>query len=251
MSVPILSCENVEYREHGNAFLRGVSFVLEQGQRGVILADPHRCATFLLRICATLLCPTAGQIRWFGRSSEEMKEKEIYALRRRLGLVHRESSLISNMTIEDNVTLGMKYHEDIDPEAAYRRAAEILRQFDLYEERLLRPAQLTFEKRRLAVYARELVKEPQLFLLEHPSLDLGERFYSLVMDIFHSCRQEQGCAFLVASLSPALGRSWGDWVLLLHKDRCNYLEAQHFDPDLYTESARRQAARLIQERRSE
>jgi phospholipid/cholesterol/gamma-HCH transport system ATP-binding protein len=251
MSVPLLSCKDLEYWENGSRLFHNVSFRLDQGQRGVLLAEPHRCATVLLKICGTLISPANGEVRWFGQSSTEMNKDELYQVRRRIGLIHRESSLISNMTILDNITIGIQYHENIVNVRAHERVSELLKQFDLYNERFLRPAQLTFEKRRLAVYARELAKKPELFLLEHPSLDLGERFHSLLTELLRVCCRDDGCAFLVASLKPETAQRWGDWVLILEDGRCKYLEAAEFDPALYKESARRSAADFSRDRRWE
>ena len=251
MSVPVLHCENLEYQEDNCCLFDEVSFRLESGQRGVILAEPHRSATALLKICATLISPTRGQIRWFGRASEDMAEHEIYNLRRQIGLIHRETSLISNLTILDNISLGLQYHNEVTREEAYEGATELLNKFELYEYRFLRPAQLTFEQRRMAVYARELLKKPTLFLLEHPSLDLGERVYSLLLDTFHTSTGENGCAFLVSSIKAEVVNRWGDWVLVLDEGKCKNFEGRQFDPTVYRDSMRRRGLDPIGKRRDE
>ena len=252
MRPSLLECKNVEYcEENDNCLFQEVTFRLEAGQRGVMLAEPHRCATILLKICATILPPDSGDVSWFGRSKEQMKKREFYQLRRQIGYVHRETSLISNMTILDNISLGLQYHEEVVREQAYENITELLEQFELYDHRFLRPAELTFEQRRLAVYARELVKKPKLFLLEHPSLDLGERVYGLLLDVFKSCSIEYGCGFLVASIVPEVVNRWGDWVMVFDQGRTKQFEVDEFDPSIYREVMRRRGALLAREWRSE
>jgi cell division transport system ATP-binding protein len=250
VSEPVLVCENLEYYEKGVCIMSEVSFRLDKGQKGILLAEPHRCATSLLKICATLIQPTGGKIAWFGRTMEEMEREELIHLRRRVGLVHRETSLISNMTILDNISLGLQYHNEIGREEAYDRITELLKKFELYDYRLLRPAQLNFEHRRLAVYARELVKDPQLYLLEHPSLDLGERTYNLLQETFNACSIE-GCAFLVASIIPEVVTRWGDWVMTFDQGRCRHFAVGEFDASIYRESMRQRGALISKEWRSE
>ena len=121
---------------------------------------------------------------------------------------------------------------------------------ELFDYRFLRPAELTFEQRRLAIYARELVKKPQLFLLEHPSLDLGERVYSFLLEVFKTCSMEDGCGFLVASMIPEVVNRWGDWVMVFDQGRCRRFEAGQFDPSIYRESMRRRGASLSREWRN-
>ncbi len=251
MRVPVLECKSLHYREDNLCLFDEVSFRLDSGQRGVILAEPHRSANALLKVCATLISPTSGQIRWFGRAIEEMSEQEIYHLRRRIGLVHRETSLISNLTILDNISLGLQYHNEIAREQAYDQATELLKKFELYEDRFLRPAQLTFEQRRLAVYARELIKQPTLFLLEHPSLDLGERVYSLLLDAFQTSAGKNGCSFLVSSVKAEVANRWGDWVLVMDEGRSENYTGSQFDPSAYRESMRQRGLHSPGERSDE
>jgi ABC-type lipoprotein export system ATPase subunit len=238
MSEPVLSCENLAYWEEGSCLFSEVSFRLDAGKRGVVLAEPHRCATTLLKICATLISPASGEIRWFGHSAKQMNEQELLRLRRRIGLVHRQSSLVSNMTILDNISLGLQYHDEIIKEQAHESVQDLLKRFGLYEYRLSRPHELTFEQRRLAVYTRELAKKPQLFLLESPSLDLGGRAYNLLLDFFQGTDMNAGCCFLVASTKPQVVKFWGDWVLIFDEGRCKRLEASQFNHTAYRESVR-------------
>ena len=79
MKEPLIAAKNLEYcEEDGNCLFTEVSFRLERGQRGVLLAEPHRCANILLKICATLMQPTNGTISWFGRSPGESEEKWLH-----------------------------------------------------------------------------------------------------------------------------------------------------------------------------
>ena len=155
------------------------------------------------------------------------------------------------MTILDNISLGLQYHENILQEEAYEQVKELLERFGLFQYRFLRPAELTFEQRRLAVYARELVKKPRLFLLEHPSLDFGERVISMLMEIFQACITESGCAFLVASINPEVVSRWGDWVLVLDEGRCKHFDINQFDPAVYLNSMRHNSGHLLKERSKE
>jgi phospholipid/cholesterol/gamma-HCH transport system ATP-binding protein len=248
MGIPVLDCEQIEYSDQGRPVFAGVTFHLAAGERLVVLADPHHHGEILLRICATLLSPTGGEVSWCGRSHDEIQDPERYELRRRIGLVYRGSSLISNMTLLDNVTLSLQYHENVSREAAYERVFPWLGRFGLAEHRFVRPADLSPEGRRLAVYARELVKRPELLVLESPFFDLDEGYRHLLTDAVEEARRGWGCALVVGNLDPGRAQSWGDRVLILQDGRGLTLEAREFDPVLYAASARKRAENLWRER---
>ena len=248
MGVPVLACEQIEYTDQGQHAFAGVTFHLGAGERLVVLADPRHHGEILLRICATLVLPSGGEISWRGRSNDEIQEPERYDLRRRIGLVYRSSSLISNMTLLDNVTLGLQYHENLSREAAYERASPWLGRFGLAEHRLARPADLSPGGRRLAVYAREFVKRPEILVLESPFSDLDEGYWDLIADAVEKARRGWGCALVVANVDPGRAKSWGDRVLILHGGRSRTLEAAEFDPVLYLASSGKRVEDLSMER---
>jgi len=248
MGIPVLACDQIEYTDQGQPLFAGVTFRLEAGERLVVLADPHRHGEVLLRICATLISPTGGEISWCGRSHHEIQDPERYELRRRIGLVYRGSSLISNMALLDNVTLGLQYHENVSREAAYERASEWLGRLGLAEHRFVRPADLSPGGRRLAVYAREFVKRPEILVLESPFFDVDEGYRDLLTEAVDETRRGWGCGLVVANVHPERVTRWGDRVLILQDGRSLTVGAREFDPVLYAASARKRAENLSRER---
>ena len=248
MGIPVLACEQIEYTDQGQHAFAGVTFHLGAGERLVVLADPRHHGEILLRICATLIPPTGGEISWCGRSNDEIQDPERYEIRRRIGFVYRRSSLISNMTLLDNVTLGLQYHENLSREAAYQRASAWLGRFGLAEHRFVRPADLSPGGRRLAVYAREFLKRPEILVLESPFFDLDEGYQDLLTDAVEETRRGWDCALVVANVDPGRAKSWGDRVLILQGGRSRTLGAGEFDPVLYAASSRRRAEDLPMER---
>jgi len=245
MGIPVLACEGIEYAEQGQRSFSGVTFSLAAGERLVVLADPQHHGEILLRICVTLIPPTGGEIWWGDRRNDEMRDPERYDLRRRIGFVDRSSSLISNMTLLDNVTLGLQYHENLSRETASERAAPWLERLGLAEHLSVRPAALSPRGRRLAVYAREFVKRPEMLVLESPLFDLDEGYHDLLAGAVEEARRGWGCALVVAGIDPGRAKSWGDRVLILQAGRSHTLEAGEFDPVPYAASGRKRGDSIL------
>ncbi len=234
MGLEGLECKNLESRENGRLFFRDVSFQLSLGQGGLILAELQRDSRRLLQVCASLQKNSGGQISWFGRDMDHLNENSLMNLRRGIGLVHRETRLISNMSILDNITLGLMYHDRVSPRESEGQVAELMSRFGLDHYKDMRPAELSFEKQRLAVYVRELAKKPKLFFLEAPTYDLGQRAYIMVMNEMRELADKKECAFLISAIAPDEGKSWVEWVLYLDKENGNlFWPADQFDPTQY------------------
>lgn len=214
MTQPVLDCENLTYVDNTGVVFQDLHFSLDVGQSALILAEPHVRARGLLSVWATLSPPTSGRIRWFGGTKERLNPTEILAMRKRIGFVHRSARLVSNMTIFDNIILGLLYHHNVTPREAENQVQEIMERYGLLYSGNLRPADVPFETRRLALYVREMVKKPSLYLLDDPASDLDTDFESIISDLFNLTRRGEA-ALIFSHIAASVGQDRVDWVLFI------------------------------------
>ena len=191
-----------------------LSFDLDIGQGGLILAEPAHLAGLLLRICATITEPRAGRIIWFGRDSRKISLENILELRRGIGWVQRNSRLVSNMSIRENITLGLVYHRNITSDQAYEQVRELMLRLGIHKFRDRRPSDVDYRIQRLAVYAREMAKQPRLYVFETPTLDLDQEFEGIMQHIM-DLKQRGEAAFLISDDMSGKSQKWVDWILFL------------------------------------
>lgn len=225
---PILECRNIALADEGRVLYGDLSFGLNPGQGGLILSSPAGPARDLLRICATLDEPSQGAVSWFGRSLKDMGESTRLYFRRKIGWVHRRTSLVSNLSVLDNIILGAMYHRNLKRAEASAEVRDILDRFMLYDFRDRRPSELSFARQRLAVYVRELVKKPRLFLMEDAAVDLDKDFDVLMKEI-KALADTKETAFLMADHAAEDVLGWADWVLVMDQDGHRMWSANRFD----------------------
>jgi ABC-type ATPase involved in cell division len=171
---------------------------LKAGEKKFILARPYRPAVHLLRICATMYPPTSGTVILFGRVTNEMSFRDLLFIKRTIGFVERVSSLISNKSLFENVTLGLRYHNNISINEARRQAHTFLLHFDLLENINDRPARIPPEKLRMALFCRELVLAPNLLILEKPSYGLSRDELQFLMEAILSYQAKSNCGIIIS-----------------------------------------------------
>jgi ABC-type polar amino acid transport system ATPase subunit len=219
-------------QDEGRPLVTDLDFGLEAGQGGLVVASSAPLARDLMRTWATLRPPAGGELKLFGQGVLWSAPDRLLDLKRRIGWVHRRSSLVSNMTILDNVILGMIYHRNIRRKVAEEEVKDLLDRFGLYHHRNRRPAELSFHRQRMAVHVRELAKNPKLILLEDPVVDLDDDFPALMREVKDRARAREA-AFLVADINLIQVLSWVDLVLVVdEKDQRTYASVQ-FDPALH------------------
>jgi ABC-type lipoprotein export system ATPase subunit len=227
-----LECEGLHYDRDGFELFNGLTFRLEMGQAGIVVSDPQLKARRLLQISSTVREPTHGKVKLFGRDATGLPQDAILELRRRIGYVHRESRLVSNMTLLDNIVLGLIYHRNISHREAEDGMSDLLNRFGLYPFRHRRPAEVSYSMQRRTLYLRELAKKPGLFLLEAPVLDLDQNFENM-LEILKDVLSRREAALLLSDVTGRMVLDLIDWVLILEPDGYKIKTVDEFDQSIY------------------
>jgi len=140
--------------------LCNVTLALAEGET-VALTGPNGAGkTTLLRCLASVLRPSAGEVRWFGRPARSDP-----ALRRRVGLLAHESLLYPHLTLWENLRFAARMGGV--PDAA-QAADRWLRTIGLAPFAGRLPSQVSRGMRQRAALARTLIHEPDIVLLDEP-----------------------------------------------------------------------------------
>ena len=122
----------------------------------------------LLKLANGLLRPDSGRITVFGEEVSSMPERDLFALRARIGMVFQEGALFDSLTVRDNVAFRLVEEHVPDTEIDVR-VAEALRFVELEHTMQMFPSQLSGGMRRRVAIARAIVTKPDLLLYDSPT----------------------------------------------------------------------------------
>src|ERR1051325_10162320 len=104
--------------------LRGLSFDVFPKETLVLLGETGTGKTLSLKMAAGLMRPLDGEVTVLGQRVSEMKEKELFDFRRKIGFVFQEGALFDSMTVEENVAFRLREEkvpeEEIEPRVRKR-----------------------------------------------------------------------------------------------------------------------------------
>lgn len=168
-STPAIVFENVALAFAENEVLRGVSFHLRYGDTKAIFGVAGSGKSLILKLSLGLIRPDSGRIIVLGQDVTELREKELFELRGKIGMVFQESALFDSLTVRENVAYRLMeehgiYDSDID-----RRVREVLRFVELEHTLDLDPSELSGGMRRRVAIARALITQPELLLYDSPT----------------------------------------------------------------------------------
>ncbi|MEV4712930.1 ABC transporter ATP-binding protein [Micromonospora sp. NPDC049374] len=165
-------------RWYGNVVaVNDVSMSLGPGVTG-LLGPNGAGKTTLLHMMAGFLTPSRGQVTLDGRPT--WRNPEVYRL---LGLVSEREAVHSFLTAYEFVLATAKLHKLPDPQAAARRAIDLVEMADAQDRRIGTYSKGMRQRTRVAA---ALVHDPQVLLLDEPFNGMDPRQRLHMMELLHS-----------------------------------------------------------------
>jgi phospholipid/cholesterol/gamma-HCH transport system ATP-binding protein len=170
----ILRFDRVNVSFDGEEALRDLTFEAREGESRVILGAAGSGKTVLLKTALGLVKPDSGKVQVFGRDITGMRERELFDIRSRIGMLFQESALFDSLSIEDNVAYPLLNQRSIacPPEQVHPRVEQALEFVELGGTLAKFPSELSGGMRRRAAIARAVVTEPPLMLYDSPTAGL-------------------------------------------------------------------------------
>jgi phospholipid/cholesterol/gamma-HCH transport system ATP-binding protein len=179
-STPVVRFEDVSLRFGDTVALNRVSFDLSPGETRVIFGAAGTGKTILVKAAAGLVQPDSGKIYVFGQEITGLKEKSLYGIRARIGILFQEGGLFDSINIAENVAyplenqpvLREKFLQNGDAKQVEDRVREALTFVELGHTLEKFPSEVSGGMRRRVGIARALVTEPALMLYDSPTAGL-------------------------------------------------------------------------------
>ncbi len=193
---PVLRFENVSLWYDDTPALQDVSFEMFPGETDIILGAAGSGKTVLLKTALGLVKPDKGRVYVFGQDITDLEEDELFALRRRMGVLFQEGGLFDSLTIEENVAYPVVTNRaDRLPEERVREMVEETLRFVELDHTLAKfPSELSGGMRRRVGIARAVVTAPALVLYDSPTAGLDPITANTIISLILKERDMKGTA---------------------------------------------------------
>ena len=198
MSTAIIRLKDAKIYQKDHLVLSKVSFELQSGDLIYLIGKTGTGKSSLLKTLYgdLLLQEGVGEVVGFDLTS--LKEKEIPYLRRGIGVVFQDFQLLSDRTVNDNLSFVLRATGWDDTDKINNRVQEVLTQVGMGQKGYKMPHELSGGEQQRVSIARAILNEPELIIADEPTGNLDPETSREIMTLLKGI-QEKGKAIFMAT----------------------------------------------------
>lgn len=197
---------------------RDVSLRFPRGRVSVILGGSGSGKSTMLRLIGGLVRPSSGKVLVDGDDVTSLSERQLFRVRRKLGMMFQGGALLDSLTVYDNLALPLR--ERGEPETAIAdEVHDRLVAVGLKDVDGLLPGQLSGGMVKRVALARAIIQRPIILLVDEPFSGLDPISTRRIEGVLLEVNRAFQMTMLVVSHDVPSTMRMADWVTLLLPDR--------------------------------
>jgi phospholipid/cholesterol/gamma-HCH transport system ATP-binding protein len=200
VNIQSIKFEGLVYGHEGqDPLFDKVDFEFPMNEMIWIKANSGSGRSTLLQLMAGIQAPTFGKYLINEHNVTDMSFEEFLPYRLSIGYGFDFGGLINNRTLLENVTLPLTYHKMLSQEEANERGKYYFEKLGAAKFMDKRPSIVPGGVRKLTCLIRALVTEPQVLLLDDPSVGVGQETILKYFDCIEDLRKKDKCQHVFVS----------------------------------------------------
>ncbi len=203
--------------------LAGVDFDVFRGECLVVLGRSGSGKSVTIRHLNGLEPPDHGSVVFDGIDLAGLSERELFPLRRRIGMLFQGGALFDSMTVFENVAFPLREHTKLTESEIEKKVNEKLALVRLNDVLEKMPSDLSGGMKKRAALARSLALDPEAMLFDEPTTGLDPITSATIGHLIQSIRHDLGVTSVVVTHDLPLARRVADRIAFLDQGRFDFI----------------------------
>ncbi len=187
------------YAVGGRAIFDGLDIMARRGRITAIMGPSGTGKTTLLKLITGQIHAQRGEIRVFGEDIANLSLKELFALRRRMGMLFQNGALLTDIDVYENVAFPLRAHTKLPESLVRQLVLTKLHAVGLRGAARLMPAELSGGMARRVALARAIVMDPEILIYDEPFVGLDPISMGVICRLIKQMNEALGITSIVVS----------------------------------------------------
>jgi phospholipid/cholesterol/gamma-HCH transport system ATP-binding protein len=196
---PIVEIRNLGYAVGGRPIFDGLDMDIPRGKVTAVMGPSGTGKTTLLRLVTGQVHADTGSIHVAGEDMRNLKRADLYALRRRMGMLFQNGALLTDFNVFENVAFPIREHTDLSERLIRQLVLIKLEAVGLRGAADLMPAELSGGMGRRVALARAIVMDPEILIYDEPFVGLDPISMGVILRLIRRLNDTLGLTSIVVS----------------------------------------------------
>jgi phospholipid/cholesterol/gamma-HCH transport system ATP-binding protein len=211
----VVEVRGVRYQAGSHPIFDGLDLTVAAGSITAVMGPSGTGKTTLLRLLTGQIRAAAGTVQVLGTDVAALGRKDLFALRRRLGMLFQNGALLTDLDVFENVAFPVREHARL-PEPVLRRLVLMkLEAVGLRGAEGLMPQELSGGMARRVALARAIVMDPEVLIYDEPFVGLDPVSMGIICRLIRHLNDALGITSIVVSHDVHEVGSIADYSYLL------------------------------------
>lgn len=214
---PMIAVRSLKKQIDGQEILRGVDLEIRTGETLVLIGRSGGGKSVLLKNIIGLMEPDSGEIWIEGQNIIGMNERQLGAIREKVGILFQGAALFDSMTVEENILFPLRETGERDPKVLQSRVAEMLEVTEMEGQENKMPESLSGGMKKRVGLARAIIRRPSCVLYDEPTAGLDPVVADSINKLIRCLQQRFGITSIVVTHDMKSAFDVADRIAYLHQ----------------------------------
>lgn len=199
--------------------LKDVSFDIYEGEILCVIGQSGIGKSVLIKHLNGLLEPDKGEILFEGKNVADLKQKDIYSLRKKVAMLFQSGALFDSMNVEENLALPLQEHTEMSAVEIQKNISEKLGLVGMPGIEKLHTSELSGGMKKRVALARAILSEPEVLLYDEPTTGLDPVISDIINDLILDMNSKYNLTSIVITHDMRSVRKIADRVIMIHEGK--------------------------------
>jgi phospholipid/cholesterol/gamma-HCH transport system ATP-binding protein len=224
---PLVRVRDLVYRRGERVIFDGIDIDIQRGKLTAIMGPSGTGKTTLLRLIGGQLRPDEGTVHVDGQSVPELGYRQLYELRKRMGMLFQNGALLTDINVFDNVAFPLREHTKLNETMIRDLVLMKLHAVGLRGARDLMPSELSGGMARRVALARAIALDPMMIMYDEPFTGQDPISMGVLVSLLRTLTDALGLTSVMVSHDVQESLSIADYVYVISEGKV----VEHGNPD--------------------